>query len=95
MHQTPDPRDPIVASLPASVYLGPSMSPVEIVQEVARRYGVEVDVLVGRGRSAWVSEARRTAARALASIGMGERDIGRVLHRDRSTVHYLIGEEAS
>jgi len=61
-----------------------------ILGDVAREYGVDVAELTNGRRFAELVEARKEAARRLYNDGLSVTDIGRVLRKDRSTIHYYL-----
>ena len=66
-------------------------SPVDVVADVCRRYSTTTRDRAGPLRTKWLTKARREVATVLAAAGMGLNDIGRLLGRDHSTVHNLLG----
>ncbi len=65
--------------------------PVDVVADVCRRYSTTHKDMMGSLRTKWLTKARREVATTLAAAGMGLNDIGRLLGRDHSTVHNLLG----
>ncbi len=60
------------------------------VARVAQAYGISPTTLTSRRRDPLLVEARRVAMGLLAERGLGPCWIGKVLHRDHSTVlHHL------
>ena len=68
-----------------------NMPPVDVVADVCRRSSTTHKDLMGSIRTKWLTKARREVATVLAAAGMGLNDIGRLLGRDHSTVHNLLG----
>lgn len=69
------------------------MSPVtyEIVSDVSARYGLSIELIVGRCRAHSLLLARIEIAKRLRERGYKKAQIGRVLNRDPSTVVFYIG----
>lgn len=72
----------------------PMLTGGHILGDVAQEYGVDVAALTNGRRFAELVEAREEAARRLYNEAhLSVTDIGRILHRDHSTVlHYLRGK---
>lgn len=68
--------------------------PVDVVADVCRRYSTTHKDLMGSIRTKWLTKARREVATTLAAAGMGLNDIGRLLGRDHSSIHSLLGRRA-
>lgn len=68
-----------------------SASPVDVVADACRRHSATRADLMGPLKTKWLTKARREVATALVAQGMGLKDIGRLLGRDHSTIHYLLG----
>ena len=65
--------------------------PVDVVADACRRHSTTRADLMGPLKTKWLTKARREVATALAAQGMGLKDIGRLLGRDHSTIHALLG----
>ena len=67
---------------------------IYVVGMCAEEYGVELSVLLSSSRKAPIAWARRLAAHVLRhELAMSLEQIGEVLRRDQSSVHYLLAEE--
>lgn len=71
------------------------MTPADILALTCKGYGVSLDALQGPGRGRYLSTARTAAARSLSELGLSSLEIGPLLHRDPSTVRYLLTTRAA
>ena len=60
--------------------------PEDILADVARRHHMTAATLLGPSRARGVAAARKEAYRALRATGMSYPEIGRVMHRDHTSV---------
>ena len=61
-----------------------------ILYEVEQAVGLTRRQLLSKQQSSTFVAARRTAAKRLRASGYSLREIGRILHRDRSGIQYLL-----
>lgn len=86
--EDPDAVAPLPTAGPVKVQIdGP-----ELVRQVERRWHLPAGALVGRGRDAATSAARKAAVGILREAGWTTTAIGTLLAREHSTVLYLAGE---
>ena len=77
---------------------GTVVTPHGLIEETAKRYGLTVKAMTGRGQTRWLSTARRDAARQMREHCpyLSFASIGELLGgRDHSTVVSLLKEEAT
>jgi hypothetical protein len=63
----------------------------QIVSRVLIAHRISRSDLVGKCRDADLVAARKAIAHSLRAAGFGLRHIGRILHRDRSTIEHYLG----
>jgi chromosomal replication initiation ATPase DnaA len=62
-----------------------------VLDDVARDHRLSVQEIRGRGRSDYLSCARRAAARRMREeLGYSYPQIGELLARDHTTIHFLL-----
>lgn len=64
---------------------GPA-APMAIVRAILAKHGVPLEDLLGGGRSVTLVAVREEVVAALTKKGLSQPEIGRLLHRDRTTV---------
>lgn len=69
------------------------MSPLtyEVISDVSAKYGVSIELIVGRCRAYSLALVRAEIAQRLHERGYRNSQIGRVLRRDPATVLYYLG----
>ncbi len=68
--------------------------PDQFIAATCARFSIAYAALVGPIRTKWLTKARREIAVVLDARGMGLKDIGRLLGRDHSSIHSLLGRRA-
>lgn len=63
----------------------------EIIADTAAKHGMTSAMMVGRSRTRKFVEARREAAERLFASGRNVTEIGRMFHRDHTTIMCLLG----
>ena len=61
-----------------------------ILEAVCQKFRLSRDEILGRGRTAYVVEARREAAQRLRETGLTLQAIGRILNRHHATIINLL-----
>ena len=74
----------------AAVVSTPAAWEQRVLQEASAAFAVDVDELLGRGRSRQLVDARSAAAWVLSREGWSQAAIGRLLTRDHSTIRNLL-----
>lgn len=70
--------------------------PADVARNVCAEYGVTIAAVKGRGRTTYLSRARKAVALALSRrTGLSAPEIASYLNRERSTVSYLLGRRKS
>jgi chromosomal replication initiation ATPase DnaA len=68
----------------------PEMNPSRVIENVAKRYGLNAADLTSESRSQYVLKARWQAIRELHDLGLSSVEIGYLLHRDHTTILHAL-----
>lgn len=77
----------VLAEQVSAKHRKPCLDPILVLRSVATHFGVTIEELQGRGRTRFVSLARRTATHLLLELcGLKLTQVGHLLRRDHTTI---------
>ena len=69
-----------------------TLTPLEHTIQIAQKYGLTSEHILGRSRDKWIVKARREVCKELYAKGMSSKTIGNFLNRNHTSILYLLGK---